>query len=172
MREHEARGPMSPFSIMMNGLCVLALALLLWVPDSPPALALRRTFVMPLAKWLNRFHRGHGLLLIVALAILALVAFFLDQEAMHILAMAAPEYMAWASTFEAAIWVDALATALLVTSGLRAKAGLAVLRSVVPRTFLVRSRGEGHRRTVRPRRVRPDAANDDDGGRRCLPRAA
>jgi len=75
---------MLPFSSMLSGLCVLALALLLWVPDSPPALALRRTFVMPLASWLNVFHRGHGLLLLAALAILALAAFFLDQEAMHL----------------------------------------------------------------------------------------
>ncbi|GGN44256.1 hypothetical protein GCM10011349_09140 [Novosphingobium indicum] len=163
---------MLPFSNMLSGLCVLALALLLWVPASPPALAVRRTFVMPLARWLNAFHRGHGLLLLAALAILALAVFFLDQEAMHILAMAAPEYMTWASTFEAAIWVDALVTTLLVTSGLRAKAGLAVLRSATCRTFRIRLRDKGHRRTVRPRRVRPDAANDDDGGRRSLPRAA
>lgn len=144
--------------LVLTAAMLMAWSVLALAPDTPIARGLRRILVAAPAARLSRVGTG-SLFLAILLALLAAgAAWLMQEEAIRLAAMAAPEVALWIGTFEVATWLDA-AVAVAATAGvLRPGAMLERFRAARPRAA----------RTRPARRPAPRGANDADGPAHAL----
>ena len=141
---------------------ILTLAML-WlimvaVPDIPLSRSLRRASIETPARWCARVTRGHLLLVVGLVTMVALVGWLLEADGLNLLRMASPELVSWIVMFDVATYLDVAATALLVGGSVRLSAIAAIAVRIVRRP---RARTRRSQPTMRQR----EGANDDGDGR-------
>ena len=141
---------------MMTVALLFAWFALLVLPDVPARRALERVLVEAPARKLNHINKGL-VIVTVAIAMLGLVLFhFLEQDGLLLFNMAAPELAMMLGSVEMTTLIDVVASALMLSAGLRVKSGFAQVTAVF---------GTRAPRRIRARRTRLErtiVANDDE----------
>ena len=141
---------------MMTVALLFAWFALLVLPDVPARRALERVLVEAPARKLNHINKGL-VIVTVAIAMLGLVLFhFLEQDGLLLLNMAAPELAMMLGSVEMTTLIDVVASALMLSAGLRLKSVFAQVAAMFP------ARAPRRTRARRTRSERTIAANDDE----------
>lgn len=134
---------------------LLGLLLIMTIaPETQTGRFLRRALVELPAIGLTHISRGHVVVAVALVVVLAGAFWLIDEELALVLSLMAPEALAWIAMFDIATLVDAIIGVTLVATGIRFRQIGTALRSLRPRA-----------RTTRARRPqRPTPSNDDEGG--------
>ena len=146
---------------MLTGFFALCLLVTLFAPGSFLGRAILSRVVEPLARSLCRLHKGH-LAFAVSLGLFAFaLLWLLEFEGVHLLAFFGPEMLAWATTFEIPMMLDALISVSAAAAAARFRPGVSHFRAKVG--VLARRLRRSAGRQVRSKRVsrQKKPANDD-----------
>ena len=151
---------------MLLALLLGLLATLIVFPETPPARALHRFLVEPIARRLNRVRFGHVVFGAALLLIGALLFMGLADEGLKLFSLFAPEAVSWFAMFDVAMFLDVFALAVAIAATTRLKAMrdhiVARIRTAVTQTRLALRSGRQRARRDKSTTARPTASDDPD----------
>lgn len=149
---------------MLSFILLAAMLVILGAPQTSAGKALRRALVEWPAERLSRISRGTIVCVIGLAVLLGITLWLMQSDATRFWAMAAPDTMAWFSTFEISTLADALVAVALIAANARLGAAFARARAALgtARSALRRRLGSS---TRQPRSRRPaERKGDNDDG--------
>ncbi len=137
-------------------------AVLFAAPETPVGRLLHRLMVAAPAAFCSCITRGHILLAVAIVVVVASTAWWLEADGLAMLGMATPEITGWIVMFDIATYLDVITAIAFAASMVKFRTARSYIASVI----VGRSRPAKPRAARAPRRqrLRPPAANDDADG--------